>query len=118
MKIFTFLILLLFYSLVNYSQPQIALAQFAVGFSSPVDIANCGDDRLFIVEQDGIIKIHRGADQVSVGSLSGIRSEQRGLRRGQMRGAASAEVGIHGAVGRLELPRGCCQQEHVLQMDH
>lgn len=57
MKIFTFLIVLLFYSLVNYSQPQIALAQFAVGFSSPVDIANCGDDRLFIVEQDGIIKI-------------------------------------------------------------
>lgn len=27
------------------------------GFSRPVDIANAGDDRLFIVEQDGIIRI-------------------------------------------------------------
>jgi len=27
------------------------------GFSSPVDIANAGDDRLFIVEQDGYIRI-------------------------------------------------------------
>lgn len=27
------------------------------GFSSPVDIANCGDDRLFIVEKSGYIRI-------------------------------------------------------------
>ncbi|MDG2331940.1 MAG: PQQ-dependent sugar dehydrogenase [Flavobacteriales bacterium] len=57
MKIFTLLIVLLLYSFDNYCQPQIALTSFAVGFSSPVDIANCGDDRLFIVEQDGVIKI-------------------------------------------------------------
>ena len=57
MKIFTLLIVLLLYSFYNYCQPQIALTSFAVGFSSPVDIANCGDDRLFIVEQDGVIKI-------------------------------------------------------------
>lgn len=35
----------------------IALENFATGFSSPVDIAHCGDDRLFIVEQGGRIRI-------------------------------------------------------------
>ena len=35
----------------------IGLQSFATGFASPVDIENCGDSRLFIVEQDGIIKI-------------------------------------------------------------
>jgi glucose/arabinose dehydrogenase len=36
---------------------QISLVNFATGFSAPVDIKNCGDDRLFVVEQRGIIKI-------------------------------------------------------------
>ena len=36
---------------------DINLTQFANGFSNPVDIQNAGDDRLFIVEQSGIIKI-------------------------------------------------------------
>jgi len=39
------------------SHSQITLTQFASGFNLPVDIKNCGDDRLFIVELDGIIKI-------------------------------------------------------------
>ncbi len=41
--------------------PKIALEIVAGGFDRPVDIANAGDDRLFIVEQDGIIRII-GAD--------------------------------------------------------
>ena len=36
---------------------QISLTQFSSGFSSPVDIKNCGDDRMFIVEQSGYIRI-------------------------------------------------------------
>ncbi|MBL7802698.1 MAG: PQQ-dependent sugar dehydrogenase [Saprospiraceae bacterium] len=39
------------------AQPKIQLVQFATGFDRPVDIAHCGDSRLFIVEQDGLIWI-------------------------------------------------------------
>lgn len=39
------------------AQPVITLETFADGFSSPVDIAHCGDDRLFIVERAGTIRI-------------------------------------------------------------
>ncbi len=39
------------------SNAQISLSQFAQGLSSPVDIKNCGDDRLFVVEQGGFIQI-------------------------------------------------------------
>lgn len=35
----------------------ITLEVFASGFSSPVDMKHAGDDRLFVVEQDGLIKI-------------------------------------------------------------
>lgn len=35
----------------------INLEPFATGLSSPVDIAHCGDERLFVVEQAGKIKI-------------------------------------------------------------
>lgn len=37
--------------------PSIQLTQVASGFDSPVDIKHCNDDRLFIVEQDGFIRI-------------------------------------------------------------
>ena len=36
---------------------QITATLFSNGFSSPVDIKNCGDDRLFILEQAGRIQI-------------------------------------------------------------
>jgi len=36
---------------------QLTVTQVYTGFSSPVDIKNCGDSRLFIVEQAGRIKI-------------------------------------------------------------
>ena len=42
------------------AQPEIILEQYASGFSSPIDIANAGDDRLFIVERAGRIKIIDG----------------------------------------------------------
>src|SRR5688572_28490686 len=56
MKIFLpgFLVLSLF-TLPAHS--QIDLVTFATGLSSPVDIKNCGDSRLFVVEQVGRIKI-------------------------------------------------------------
>lgn len=39
------------------AQPDIALQTVASGFDGPVCIANAGDDRLFIVEEEGAIKI-------------------------------------------------------------
>ena len=39
------------------AQPKLQFTDFATGFTRPVDIAHCGDSRLFIVEQDGVIKI-------------------------------------------------------------
>ena len=46
----------LFISLFIYPQ-DVDVELFKSGFSSPVDIQNAGDDRLFIVEQGGRIKI-------------------------------------------------------------
>lgn len=51
---------LIFFSIISvhaYAQPKIQLQQFATGYSSPVDIAHCNDDRLFVVERRGIIKV-------------------------------------------------------------
>ena len=53
----TFLTLLfLLFSLIVIAQ-EVNIELFASGFSSPLNIQNAGDDRLFIVEQGGIIKI-------------------------------------------------------------
>jgi glucose/arabinose dehydrogenase len=43
--------------LAKFSFTQISLVDFSTGYTSPVDIKNCGDDRLFIVEQPGQISI-------------------------------------------------------------
>ncbi len=55
-KLFT-LFLFSFFLLINQSFSQISLTLFSPGFSSPVDIKSCGDDRLFIVELAGYIRI-------------------------------------------------------------
>ncbi|MFT5249054.1 MAG: glucose/arabinose dehydrogenase [bacterium] len=47
---------LLFISFYSYAQ-EVDIELFKNGFISPVDIKNAGDDRLFIVEQAGRIKI-------------------------------------------------------------
>ena len=52
------LILLYLMTAMSYGQDLlIELEPYADGFIRPVDIKNAGDDRLFIVEQDGNIKI-------------------------------------------------------------
>jgi len=43
-----------------FAQPNLQLETFATGFSQPVDIAHAGDDRLFIVEKGGLIRIIDG----------------------------------------------------------
>ncbi len=56
-KLCTLLASFVFLACQSLAQPNIQLVNFATGFDRPVDIAHCGDDRLFIVEQDGIIWI-------------------------------------------------------------
>lgn len=52
------IILTLFLALGLTSLGQnITLTPFATGFSDPVEIAHCGDDRLFVVQQGGAIKV-------------------------------------------------------------
>ena len=64
-----------------YSQ-NITLQSFASGFSFPVDIKNAGDDRLFVVEQGGRIKIlnadgsTNGTPFLNISSLVSGGSEQ------------------------------------------
>ncbi len=55
-KIAVFFTLILHTALLS-AQVKIQLENFATGFNKPVDIAHCGDSRLFIVEQRGIITI-------------------------------------------------------------
>ena len=43
-------------SIISFAQ-EFTLELFAQGFSSPVEMASAGDERMFVVEQGGIIKI-------------------------------------------------------------
>lgn len=54
-KIFTLFLLCFFY--ISIFAQTIELEQYATGFLSPVDITHAGDDRLFVVERSGRIKI-------------------------------------------------------------
>ena len=44
-----------------FAQPNIESVEYVSGISSPVDITNAGDERLFIVQQGGQIRIVDGA---------------------------------------------------------
>ncbi|HNK86175.1 MAG TPA: hypothetical protein PKL41_13290, partial [Flavobacteriales bacterium] len=54
----TLLLLMLCLANASYTQ-SIQFQQAVTGFSSPVDIAHCGDERLFVVERPGRIRIVR-----------------------------------------------------------
>lgn len=60
------------------AQPQLALQPFASGFETPISIAAAGDDRLFVVEQRGLIKSINAEGTVSGTpflDLSGVVSQ-------------------------------------------
>lgn len=62
----------------------ITLTPFATGFSDPVEIAHCGDDRLFVVEQGGAIKIVNSDGSVNSDNFLNLSSiistgSERGL---------------------------------------
>jgi len=58
------LVIFIFFSFAGSAQPQIELQSFQSGFDQPVGIVNADDERLFIVEQRGLIKIIDGNGSV------------------------------------------------------
>ncbi len=72
-SLYTILVLCCLTTLLNAQ--DIDLEQFASGFSNPVDIVNAGDERLFIVERAGRIKIIDGAGNVQSTLFLNITSD-------------------------------------------
>jgi len=73
----------IFSSLILNAQ-NINLEEFATGLSNPVEITNAGDSRLFVVQQDGIIKIVQPNGTVNAANFLNISSKvtfngERGL---------------------------------------
>jgi glucose/arabinose dehydrogenase len=64
---FIFATILICHSFLSSPQPVVSYNPFITGLSLPVDIVNAGDgtNRLFIVEQRGLIKIHDGSTLLS-----------------------------------------------------
>lgn len=60
-----------FLLLCSLNAQELQLVEFADGFSSPTDIAHAGDDRLFITERDGTVRI-LNADGSSGGTFLDI----------------------------------------------
>jgi len=56
MKLRNYVLFVLLSPILLFSQ-DVSLQSFATGFSRPVDIKHANDSRLFIIEQDGVIKI-------------------------------------------------------------
>jgi len=56
MKKLALTLLFLLITLITFSQ-EVNIDLFADGFSNPVDLQNAGDERLFVVEKAGVIKI-------------------------------------------------------------
>ncbi len=56
-KLLASLALVFCFAISAQAQPNIELVNYASGFTRPVDITHCGDNRMFIVEQRGVIWI-------------------------------------------------------------
>lgn len=66
---------LLFFLFTHVSAQVVDIELFSNGFSSPVDLQNAGDDRLFVVEQGGRIKILQPDGTVNPDLFLNISSE-------------------------------------------
>jgi hypothetical protein len=82
----------------TYSQPEIELLPFASGLSNPVDIAQAGDERLYVVQQRGLIRIINADGSLQAEpflDLSGLVS-QSGNERGLLGLAFHPEYSLNG----------------------
>jgi glucose/arabinose dehydrogenase len=75
-------------TLKSYAQPQIQLQSFATGFTLPLGVFHAGDERLFVLEKSGIIKVIQPngtvnstpfLDITSLVSYNGQTNSERGL---------------------------------------
>ncbi|MBW8522963.1 PQQ-dependent sugar dehydrogenase [Chryseobacterium chendengshani] len=71
-------------SAMNFSAQNFALQEYASGFTSPVEITHANDSRLFVVQQNGIIKIIQSNGAVNSADFLNISSKvnfggERGL---------------------------------------
>ncbi|MCB9264631.1 MAG: PQQ-dependent sugar dehydrogenase [Lewinellaceae bacterium] len=80
-----FLLAFLFFGRTIFSQPALSLELYASGFDLPVDIAHAGDERLFIVEKAGRIRIIDGGGVIlaqpflDIDSRVNSQASERGL---------------------------------------
>lgn len=83
MKKFKILLLLLLTTFLTFGQnPDVDILQFASGFNRPVDIQNAGDDRLFIVEQPGTIRVLNSDGSVNGTPFINIAVNDNGNEQG------------------------------------
>jgi len=69
--------------ILSYSQtPEIQILPVASGFDNPLDIQNAGDERLFIVEQSGTIRIINADNTVNNTSFITIPVNDNGNEQG------------------------------------
>jgi hypothetical protein len=52
-----------YFFFLNFNAQSINLEEFATGFTAPVEITNANDSRMFVVQQNGIIKIYNLMEQ-------------------------------------------------------
>lgn len=83
MKNLTALFCFLLFPFILFSQ-DIGIELFASGFNNPIGMKHAGDDRLFVVEQDGIIKIVNSDG--SVNSTPYLDIDDRVINTGNERG--------------------------------
>ena len=83
--LYAIIALVLFNNVQAQTPPSLTITQFATGFSIPVGIEHCGDSRLFIVQQRGLIKIlnangtTNSAAFLDIASLVSSSGNERGL---------------------------------------
>jgi glucose/arabinose dehydrogenase len=53
-----FLLLIILLNSYFFNSAQITLTTFATGLSSPIGVMNAGDDRIFVIQRTGLIKIY------------------------------------------------------------
>ena len=71
-------VLFLVLSVEGYAQPTISIESFATGFDKPVSIKHAGDDRLFVIEQEGFIRILNTDGSVNSQPFLNIESQVGG----------------------------------------
>lgn len=77
--------LIIFNNVQAQTTPTIAVTQWVTGFSSPVGMEHCGDSRLFVVQQRGLIRILNANGTINsaafldIASLVSSSGNERGL---------------------------------------